>query len=376
METAKILKRYTDAAAVLRDKKSSNREKERAQKIVDEINLEDFKMLMRMDGNDHIYYHDLHMYPITRQQINIIPTDDTYPFILKLNVDSRYECGGTQYIRYHIVKVTKPTLHDFMTPEFIKTASMEEIANITDTYNCQQEVVNRKYKEYMALVDLNFENKNAKKAYEEAISAQIAAVTKYYFTHIPPPLPIKFSELHQVEPIKPPSQPETNAIVYDGRILFTRRKLGRIFNYYSKAFKDVPYQIADSEIQVVDQELINNMVSKIILASKFDNALLRSLVGMCNKEQPLWDINQHILPIIMVAIQQAVRSEATLHMIINSLNVSNLNAFKNGEMKITPQSWTQAWKMGQFWNYLWMLLTTPINQVSSIDTNPALRQDF
>jgi hypothetical protein len=162
--------------------------------------------------------------------------------------------------------------------------------------------------------------------------------------------------------IADPNIGETNAMIVDGRFLFTRKRVGRIFNYYTQVYHNVPRQLAEADLEEPDKELVQRVVTKIVLANKFDCTLIKTVVGMINKEKPQWSINGHVLPLVMYAIQEACKSEATLELICHSINAKNIQAFKTGDIELTARNWKEAWNMRQVWKFLWMSLLTPINE--------------
>lgn len=328
--------------------------------------LSDFTMIMQMEGNDHIYKHDLHMWALTKDRINIIHrSDGNYKdFILKLVVEDRYDCGGTQYIRYKIIKFTQPSLQDFYDTEVMNNFTQYRIAALSDIYYTQLEQVQ--------LVDRNAQ----KNIWRNCIIQMLKYLKeKRQIVFEIPLIKQQLTEdksLYNAQPLRVPNQIETNALIQDGRLLFTRKKVGRIFNYYAKVFHDIPTQLNPNEITVVDQELINRIITKLITAPKIDRQVLSSIINFVNREKPQYNIIDHIIPLIMFSVSEAAKTELTLTSILNTVSASLINESKNGTLKITAQSLKQAWNMKQLWDYIIMTIKSPLNIVNQTD----LSQDF
>jgi hypothetical protein len=349
-----------EAMHTINSKKSSSKEKIAAQNLLNTMDLQkNFKMVMRMEGNSHTYYHDLHMLQITNQHTNIIPTDEKRSYILKLIVDDRYDCNGTQYVRYKIEKITKPTLQDFMTTEVTNAANQATVVQMVETYRglVRRMEAGPQYRE--------LDDKEKLVAYQDVIEGML----KYYQKYISKPVSIDLTNTSSnFDAIADPNIGETNAMIIDGRFLFTRKRVGRIFNYYTQVYHTIPRQLSEADITEPDHELVQRVVTKIVLANKFDCTLIKTVVGMINKEKPLWSINGHVLPLVMYAIQEACKSEATLELICRSINAKNIQAFKAGDMELTARNWKEAWNMRQVWKFLWMSLMTPINEKADTAT--------
>jgi hypothetical protein len=333
-------------------KKELDKEGEKARPPV--THIEDFQMLMRMNGNDHTYLHDLHMYALTLEQNNLIPTTKNHSFILKLIVDDRCDCGGTFYVRYHIVKIKSPQLHDFFTSEVIENYTMRQIATLQDIYNTM-----KKDQTPMGKAKL--------------INAMISQIKKFRSADIHVDIT---NEQLKLQEILTPGATQTTAFVKDDQLLFTTKKSGRIFNYYKQIKHTMQSAEALLSAERAPAEIVNRLVSKIMIAEKFDQALIVNMINYVNKEHQEWDINERVLPIIMFAIQKAAKSELTKTAIMNSVNANLIGESKNGQLKLTAQTWTEAWNNRQIWTYLMLKLRRPFNTITNTDNIPTTTLDF
>lgn len=175
-----------------------------------------------------------------------------------------------------------------------------------------------------------------------------------------------------LELIKDDNQKASKAMLKDNRLLFTRKKIGKIFDYYSKTFVDIQQELDPNTMEVVDKNLISRVVSKIVLAPHLDKTLINSIINFVVREKPMWSVIDQVVPLIMFCVSEAAKTELNVDALMASVSAALVNSSKEGTIKITPNSLSQAWKMKQLWKYISMNIRSPLNE----ETNPGMNQDF
>jgi hypothetical protein len=173
-------------------------------------------------------------------------------------------------------------------------------------------------------------------------------------------------------PIRVPGAQETNVLIKDSRILYTKKKVGRIFNYYTQLYANIPKQLSNNEVEVVPDGVFNKIVAKIILSDSFDKKFVRALVGYINREFPNKSIIGFVLPLITAAIAEASKTEINIDVLMNTLNSAIIKDFKSDNYKLSAKNLTEAWNNRQIWEYLLRCIKTPLND----EAKPSNDLDF
>jgi ubiquitin len=344
----------------------------------------DVMMTMEMYGNDHVYAHNIDMYFITQNRINIIPCK-LYEgnFILKLIVDDRYDLNGTNYIRYHIIKQTNPEFDDILTeavnnddadyynlkdtcksykqpedePTKPKDPSKSKCPKTREAMKDEKQAKELKEKYEKAMEDYNRkvaaikeqQNKN-----RDAINTINRLLTKYERIVFEDDLP---KEAKKVE--------ESAVNCRDDIITFVKPSQGRIFKYYKKNEYNVTRFTTDvNNFVKFDKELLNKIATKMILLPQLDKDTLRNLCGYINREAPGLDMCEHVVPLIAKAIQKVANTEMGILFLQNTKLFANINDMKSNKYKAMPNSLYEAFKSGQLVEYISYMLrdTLSVNE--------------
>lgn len=104
------------------------------------------RMLMETDGNEHTYNHPVRFIELRTQKFLPLKSNRVEDFLLKMIVTHRVDTGATYYTSFKIVKITNPSVTDYL--------SIEHFTEDTAQYEYFQNTV-EKVHSYAALVHEN-----------------------------------------------------------------------------------------------------------------------------------------------------------------------------------------------------------------------------
>jgi hypothetical protein len=328
-------------------------------------------MTMSMFGNDHIYVHPAIWADYAQDRITIIPLPDTgiYPYILKMVIDARYNCGGTDYVRFHIVKTSQPVFDDFQTGatqqslapgavsrrskvfEQHKQIRLNKLRQYRRTHNIPDDADEDEYPEYQAYIDQEWSV--FIQTYMMATSCEPKAI-KYTDVTVDLEDQDAAQEVHQLDQQTPKVQPPDDCLRIlscDGQKPIIYRLKPSYFGIDTQrvltdTMKYVEYQVA------VSDELYNKIVTKILLAQTVDINLIKSIVSLYNRSHPEVSVVDTILPIIAYALLETKRAESLIVQMQASDVVSAINTIKSTTYKRLPKGFIDAFVQGRACEYL------------------------
>lgn len=317
-------------------------------------------MTMEMYGNDHVYTHDNHMYYLTRGRINIIPTTKETQYILKLIVDDRYDLEGTEYIRYHIVKIDKPKLQDTIT-EGINTTDRHNLFNIRENLEklTWKEVpkMRRCGQEQQAILKKQIEDaKNFNLKSERAL----AKITQKLST------PEDKCILYNND-IQPPQSICVEK--QDNTVIIYKHEYGRLINYYKQQMAAIPAQL-EKKVLLSSKTLLNKIVTKMLGYKKIESQTFRDLITYINREQPGLDTITHVIPLLVSAIGELAQSEIGIMLLTSSKIVQDINDYKDGKYSVLPENIYDAFQKGKTLEYINYQIRQAIGVNVQNTTNP------
>jgi hypothetical protein len=324
------------------------------------INDYEIVMTMEMLGNDHVYTHDIHMYPITRNRINLIPyTEGSYDYILKLIVDDRYDMQGTDYIRYHIVKITNPTTADiigeninddghdyFEIQDMLK--QLKDIKKPKKPIPPKSPQAKKNYNAKEANEKYNKEKAEYDEKSKERMKVLNEFANKYNYTKM------QFTEDIISEKEKADIKPKNigSVVNRDNTLIFVKRETGRIINYYRKQKVDIEKIIEQQEGKQYDRQLLSKIIAKMLLLPSLDAAGFKGIITYINREKPELDMVDHVLPILTFAIQKLATMETGVLFLTKSKLTNTINDIKNNKYQTMPTNLYDAFTHGRLTEYI------------------------
>jgi hypothetical protein len=331
-------------------------------------------MTMSMFGNDHVYVHDATWADYAQDRLTLIPMPDTgiYPYILKFVVDARYNCGGTDYVRFHIIKISYPNFEDFQTGATQYSLAPGAVSKRSKTFTQHYQVMQNKLSHYRQTHnipnDINNADTDEYPEYDAYYDQEWDTfIRTYMMATFCEPTPIKYTdvsvdledkdvaqEVDQLDQQTPKVQPLDDCLRIlscDGQKPIIYRLKPSYFGIDTQrvltdTMKYVEYQVA------VSDELYNKIVTKILLAQTVDTALIKSIVSLYNRSHPEVSVADTIIPIIAYALLETKRAESLIVQMQASDVVSAINTIKSTTYKRLPQGFIDAFVQGRACEYL------------------------
>jgi hypothetical protein len=319
---------------------------------------DEVKLYMQMHGNPQVYFHSLEYYRYTRNRINIITPPKVlggyaYNFVVKCEVKQRIDLGGTEYIRFNMIKITKPKYEDLLTEDLSKIQNDTEIATIIYTLYDQLNAVLREV-DHNNLHNVNYRN-----------SLQFLMERMYLYKYINNNETLneifqKAQTIMNEEDAKIAIINEQAAIAKKSdEIILCIPRSGRWFNFMEKySFNKLK---ANSELTVASIELYNKICTKIFGNQDVSIELIKSLVSLINREQPKWNLKNQTLPLITYALTETMQSEIIANLIAKSNVTRTINDVKNNNIFVKPENWKQAYKYNCLWKYIIFTMKEKLN---------------
>jgi hypothetical protein len=304
--------------------------------IIDQNNL---TMFMCMNGNNQVYHHKHEVTTTDFCQKQNLMSSPNYPFVLKRTIRETIPLGGVSYNRYTIEKISRPSLHNLLTP-----------AVMTNPTNYR--VIKQYYDEYEKELDKELTlipNNKTKAAERDKVRAKhLNKLITRINTQLSIKLPGKQEKVRDVETSKYKVQSEQ-----DGSITIISKRNGRLVSYYEKYYLK-QLKVTEEFVNSVSSKLIQKVITKAILAPKIDSAFIRSLVSYINREDPSLDVNNTIIPIILHALQQTQKSEMYLNTLLQSKDTALINEMKAKGITLSCSGIVDAYQKGRLTEYLGM----------------------
>jgi hypothetical protein len=284
-----------------------------------ELDVDDCTMIMRANGNDHLYQHPLeYLKWLQPTGTYIIPPAEGQKenFILKTIALDSVDTGATHYVRFKIVKIEKPTAEDYTPDElFINPAYMNILNDVDDILD------NKELSIYDKLT----------KCYDTWNGALInkpLIQNKYYKQKA-----IEDPFLKNIEK-KMPKPDDNNVIRIDDTYAIGVPKKGFFVNKYKMYTMKTMHYIADLK-SIIDASLISKIQVKILNMEKIEKTTVKSLVTFIQRELPELNVNTEILPLIATIIKDSLQSESSINALLSSNITEAVNYIKNndGNMK-------------------------------------------
>jgi hypothetical protein len=294
----------------------------------DDDNQETPYMLQQMDGNDHIYRHKLTWYNYSRSKQCIITNkgpDRNY--VLKFIVTDRYDCSGTEYIRFKITKTTNPSLHDLFSDNIF--------SQTTDEYLLKAKEYN-KYKNALGVDNKKrILTKLTRSAYFEGkIDAPIVDTKK-----IIADIKKKQKELNQQlrKTINIDQIQASSRIVEDDNryYIYYYKTKGWIFDSYTRIADEVAYI---KTVENIEQTLINKVTCKLLNYKMVGVNEIKAMITYINREKPEWDIMEQVLPLLMTIIKNTAKAEQFIQNIQFTDAYNKINILRNSKPQSVPKS--------------------------------------
>jgi hypothetical protein len=277
-------------------------------------------MLQQMDGNDHIYRHLLTWTKYTKYKQSVIAnkSDSDLDYILKFIVTSRYDMGGTEYIRFKIVKITEPTFHDLLS---------------TDVFNQtieQYNMMKAAYDTYSTLSGVNKKRKLTELTNGDYFKAKPLPVTDTKTLYAD--LQKKYQEIFK-RATKQGQNLMTQVTTTDSIV---KKSGNRYYTYHYKrgTFLNLLRQFDDEmkyieNVTVEDDLLIQKITAKLLTYKYIGTVELKAMINYINREKPAYDINDHIIPLLGTIIMKTRDAELSIKSLEMSDYVNTINKFKN-----------------------------------------------
>lgn len=322
-------------------------------------NLVDCTMTMKMDGNDTPYIHPLKYLEYLHLDMTadfIINTAAIDNFILKIVPIEKYDCGGTIYMRFKIIKIQDPHAEELIIDHFNNhyTGSiLERFRNELNRNNNQRLPLPAMIMDMkQTLADLGYD-------YPNKVTNTDGKVTDIF---------------------KSKKQPKSSRLTQ----FYSREVFLKDGNYYfTKTVKDMDKRIHKIRLQIKNQEeqiaeikaaaspeLINKLVNKITIMEKLDNKNIKALITFINTQEPKYSIPYQVIPLLAEVINQTLTTETQLNALLSSSLVNTLNSVKNGEYKIEKYETLQLTTWQKIKQALFHIYKTDIEEEAATSPFP------
>jgi hypothetical protein len=289
------------------------------------IDIDKAKFIMRTYGNDHTYTHDLkylkYIYP-NSSTIIPQPEDSDYNFILKTIPLDKYDCDATYYVRFKIVKITKPQIADYLSEKDVAYNTYDLIDKLQHS---------RSIKGRIAIV--NEENKPDLKIYNDIYSIENKKRIESLFSKLKEPIKIEKEEEETIQ-----QQLDQRCNVVDGKYYLSKMEKRKWYGLRTMTKIQIDPLTTMYEIQNVPQEVVDKARLKLIQLEKIDTKSLRGFLSYLNKELPNYNIFEHIIPLAARLIKDTMESEIKIKSIMSSKLIKMVNDIKDEKMKLVYQS--------------------------------------
>jgi hypothetical protein len=285
------------------------------------VDVDDCTMVMRANGNDHLYQHPLdYIKWLQPTGTYIIPPgeEQTENFILKTITLDSIDTGATHYVRFKIVKIVNPNPEDYLPDEIFINQDYTNVLNDIDDINTDKE--------------LNVHNKLTK-MYDTWYNSLInkPQIDNKHYKEVPKKDPF----LASIEKNMPQNNNAVcDVIKMDDTYAIGVPKKGFFVNKYKMYTMKTMNYIADLK-RIIKPSLITKIQVKIMNLEKIDKPNVKSLITFIQREEPELNINTEVLPLLATIIRDTLQSESSINAVLSSNITEAVNYIKNndGNMK-------------------------------------------
>jgi hypothetical protein len=111
------------------------------------------------------------------------------------------------------------------------------------------------------------------------------------------------------------------------------------------------------DVTSLDNNLINKINTRILMAAKVDGQFIRSLINFINRDKPDYTIDM-IMSLITLCLSKTLTMETQINLLKDSGITEMINVFKKDNIEKVPMSAWNAIFAGQFMKYLKIKMTT------------------
>lgn len=294
------------------------------------IDYERTYMTMNMKGNEHIYHHNLRYYPYTRREINLLPMNNTETLI-KLHVVQRYELGGTEYLRFKLIKISRPEASDMLVANYPEWGGTDNTLRSTlDFLNTQRLAIN-----------------NLRLGQDAAARRQARYAAMYEFMYnnwVVPLLVILEGQAQNNDEMLIRSGNRAIMQKDDDIIIATNQK-GIIFNSFTGAGYGLEATLASAtDIKKISQKLLNKVQAKMLQYPIIDSQSIKDTVTYISQQEPELDISTDVIAVIYYCLKKLAVTEGKIKIMNCTEQVKYINNLKKNSVTILPTSFTEALK--------------------------------
>jgi hypothetical protein len=289
--------------------------------------MTDMKMIMEMQGNDHVYTHDVRFPELRDKRATILVPTIPRDYVIRAVVEHKIDTGATYHTTIKFIKIGNPNLNDLL-----------DFKDLED-------------QESMALYQAEFTKCNGNYGVFKSKPPQVE--NEMYKMYIP-----KIVNTDQVIYVENPAYKAAKEQQVKAKILNTgkdyyvvTKKDGSFFCYNNLKRMSLKYITDTCDFTNVKPEIINKVNTKLTMAPQIDAQTIRSLVLFLNREEKDLPINV-VLSIITNCLYQTVDLETQIKLIKEAGITGYINDAKADELKVLPTGWFSALMTGNFWKYL------------------------
>jgi len=293
---------------------------------------------MAMDGNDHIYTHNIRFPELAERKFVVLNTKKDYNFIVKAVAQKRIDTGGTYYTMITLVKITDYKLEDLLDIDDCwgeKQVYATHLANA----RAQQEVSTISY--YLNAADLKrYQVTNSD--YQKFITKRKWVEGMYVTTVEPNPEHQQF--LNQ--------DATANTVQYGPSYYIIQNKGSTNSVNTDIIFKNSIRAIYEKyEVVPADNNLINKLNTRIALAPKVDATFIRALINFINREKPTIPIDA-AMSLITKCLYQTMDIESQISLLKDSGVTKMINNLKLDKVQKIPTSLWESFWTGNIFKYI------------------------
>jgi hypothetical protein len=290
---------------------------------MNQYNIKDTIMTMKMDGNDTPYIHGLKYLEYLHADmssdfiLNFAANDN---FILKIVPIEKYDSGATYYIRFKIIKIFDPKPEELIIEQFNNEYTGSVIRLLDKDLHPRD--IRQRLPLAAIINDMKQTMEDMGYSHKIAIHNTDGKITDMNLA--------KKSKKQ-----KTLKEYEKEVFLFDGKYYFTKtvQDMDKRIHKIRIMLEDQQQEIADITA-AVSPELINKLVNKMTLMDKLDSKNLKALITYINTQEPKYNIPNQVIPLLAEVINQTLKTETNIAKLLNSSLVGTLNSIKDGEFKI------------------------------------------
>jgi len=298
----------------------------------DMIDLDNATFLMKTYGNDHIYTHNLkymkYIKPDTATIIPIPENNKNYDYILKVVPLDKYDCNATYYVRFKIIKITKPNVPDYLSEKDMDYNALQIINKLQ-----LQPIM----KERVKLINQN-NNTIGKVQNTLKNNKEVAELVK------------KYKNIQDEKKIKQTLEQELEerCNVIDGKYYLSQMGKRNAFGVRQLTKIQITPMTTMYNITGISEEIIEKLKIKMLQLERIDINTMKSILSFANKELPKLKIIEDLIPLTARLLRDTMESEVKLHSMMQSKLVTMINEVKDNKLKMIYQSENLLCKIYRF----------------------------